>query len=57
MLAHYLSWEGKVSHSPFLPGPSTLQNMRICEILHGYKLHQVLSVVLTTPFKYLINIS
>ena len=55
MLAHYLSWEGKVSHSPFLPGPSTLQNMRICEILHGYKLYQVLSVVLTTPFKYLIE--
>lgn len=57
MLALYLSWEGKVSHSSFLPGPSTLQNMRICEILHGYKLYQVLSVVLTTPFKYLINIS
>ena len=31
--------------------------MRICEILDGYKLYQVLSVVLTTPFKYLINIS
>ena len=31
--------------------------MRICEILDGYKLYQVLSVVLTTSFKYLINIS
>lgn len=57
MLAHYVGWEGKVSHFPFIPCSSTPQSLKICELLDGYKLQQVLSALLTSPFKYLVPLS